>query len=231
MRRRYLAIALPILVALLVAYVAGAAGSAHHAKQAAPKPPPSSQQTTTSRITTPPTTTAALTTTKPRATPSPRATAAAHTTQAVITATRTDCRWRLYHDGAIGTDRSCAPGLINPAVVGHTAQTVCNRAWLASANRLESPPQTKGQLLIEYQLPGNPLTYVAARVIPVEDGGSSTSPLNVYPLPINGWGGQETRTLVADQLHDEICADRITVAQAASMLEGDWLSNGLPDNN
>ena len=146
-------------------------------------------------------------------------------------AIRTDCRWRLYHDGAIGTDPSCAPGLINPAVVGHTAQTVCNRAWLASANRLESPPQTKGQLLIEYQLPGNPLTYVAARVIPVEDGGSSTSPLNVYPLPINGWGGQETRTLVADQLHDEICADRITVAQAASMLEGDWLSNGLPDNN
>ena len=66
--------------------------------------------------------------------------------------------------------------------------------------------------------------------MPVEDGGSPTSPLNLYPLPLNGYGGQ-TREMVADQLHDEICSHKITVAQAANTLEGDWLSNGLPDDD
>ena len=34
--------------------------------------------------------------------------------------------------------------------------------------------------------------------------------------------------MVADQLHNEICSHRITIAQAAKTLEGDWLSKGLP---
>ena len=113
----------------------------------------------------------------------------------------------------------------------NTAQTVCNRAWVATASRLQPSQTTLDRLLIEYQLPGNPVTYALARVIPVEDGGSATSPLNLYPLPLNGFGGQQTRTVVANQLHDEICAHKITIAQAAKTLEGDWLSKGLPDND
>jgi hypothetical protein len=37
--------------------------------------------------------------------------------------------------------------------------------------------------------------------------------------------------MVADHLHDEICSHKITVADAARTLEGDWLSKGLPDDD
>ena len=55
--------------------------------------------------------------------------------------------------------------------------------------------------------------------------------MNLYPLPLNGFGGQQTQTVVANQLHDEICSHKITIAQAARTLEGDWLSKGLPNND
>jgi hypothetical protein len=60
---------------------------------------------------------------------------------------------------------------------------------------------------------------------------AAAPPAPRYPLPLNGFGGQQTRTLVADQLHDEICSHKITVAQAAKTLESGWLSRGLPDDD
>jgi hypothetical protein len=68
-------------------------------------------------------------------------------------------------------------------------------------------------------------------VVPVEDGGSPTSPLNLYPLPIEGYGGAETQAIIADQLHQQICVGKTSVQRAAQLLEGDWLSQGLPDDD
>jgi hypothetical protein len=137
----------------------------------------------------------------------------------------------LYPDGAIGTDPGCAPGALAPAVPGHLGQTICRPTWLAAAERRQPPKILKDRLLIAYQLPGSPATYVIVQVVPVNDGGSATSPLNLYPLPIYGYGGQKTRTMVTDQLHSEICSHKITVGAAANILERDWLSAGLPDDD
>ena len=116
-------------------------------------------------------------------------------------------------------------------MVGHIGRTICNESWVAAASRVRPPPSTRGKLLIEYRLPGNPVTYTVAHVIPVQDGGSPTSPQNLYPLALTGYGGQETHTAVAKRLNDEICDHRITVAQAARTLKDDWLSRGLPDDD
>ena len=149
----------------------------------------------------------------------------------MITAKRTNCRWRRYRDGAISADPHCAPGELEPTAVGRPGPTVCSQDWVATTSSRQPPPSTLEKLLIEYQLPGNPVTYTLARVIPVEDGGSPTSAQNLYPLSLNGFGGEETRALVAGQLHDEICAHKITVGQAATTLEGDWLARGLPNRD
>jgi hypothetical protein len=204
--RRYL-IAFATLGALLVIHAVGPAGGARHT--AGSKAVPSAQRSGTAST----------------------QTAMATRTTPTVTTRRTHCDWRRYADGAIGPDPDCAPGTVNPAVPGHVGQTICNRAWLATARRLQPSRSTKDGLLIEYRLPGNPATYVVAHVVPAEDGGSPTSALNLYPLPLNGYGGQETRTLVADQLHVELCSHKITVADAAKKLEGDWLSTGLPDHD
>jgi hypothetical protein len=222
-----LAITISTLVALVVAgYLIVSGGSGRHAHA----------QTTPSVL--PPAQQAAGTTTQPGTTvpansPAPTIPAPIGQTSTVITATRTDCRWRQYRDGAISADPSCAPGKLDPAVAANIRQTVCSAAWVTATSRLQPPTSSQAldKLVIEYQLPGNPVTYTLARVVPVEDGGSPTSPLNVYPLPLNGFGGQPTRTAVTEQLHDEICSHRITIAQAAKTLEGDWLSKGLPDDD
>jgi hypothetical protein len=225
--KRFLAVAFPILALLVVLYVIGSAGSARPTTSASPRLLPPAQQAATTASS--PTTTRQVT---PR--PTPIAVPADSTgpqTTTVITANRTDCRWQRYRDGAIGTDPRCAPGELDPAVSGNTAPTVCSAAWVTAASHRQPPPSTLDKLLIEYQLPGNPVTYALARIIPVEDGGSATSAENLYPLPLNGYGGQQTRTAVANQLHDEICSHKITVMQAAKTLEGDWLAKGLPDRD
>ena len=210
--RRLLAAAVSILVTLAVLYVIGSAGSARRTKAMTTSLPAAQQ--------------AARTASRPSRTGA--STAHAIT---VITATRTDCHWRQYRDSAIASDPACAPGKLDPTVTGNLAQTVCNPAWVAAASQIQPPLIALDKLLIEYQLPGNPVTYALARVIPVEDGGSPASPLNLYPLPLNGFGGQQTQTVVANHLHDEICSHKITIAQAAQTLQGDWLSKGLPNND
>lgn len=150
---------------------------------------------------------------------------------ATITRTRPICRWRRYGDGAISADPRCAPGELDRAVGGRLAQTICNPGWVTATSKLSPSPRTKARLLIDYALPGNPVTYVIARVVPVQDGGSPTSARNLYPLPLNGFGAERTRAEIAETLHDRICSHETTLAQAARTLEGDWLSHGLPDDD
>ena len=204
--RRYLPIALVILVALIVISRISSADSTRNTAHAAAEPTPAPRQP--AGVSTPTTT--------------------ATQTRTSTTARRTDCHWRRFRDGAIGTDPGCAPGQLDAGAAGRLGQTICNEAWVAGASRVQPPPNTKDKLLIEYGLPGNPAVYTVAQVIPVEDGGSPSSPRNFYPLALSGYGGQETRAQVAEELHDEICDHKITVTQAARTLEGDWLSRGLP---
>jgi hypothetical protein len=156
---------------------------------------------------------------------------AAHATGASMTRTRPICRWRRFSDGAISADPRCASGELDPVVRGRLAQTVCNASWVAATSKRLPSASTKNRLLIDYALPGNPVMYVIARVVPVQDGGSPTSARNLYPLPLNGFGAERTRAEIAQTLHDRICSHEITVAQAAWTLEGDWLSHGLPDDD
>lgn len=215
--RRYLVLVLPLIVMVAVLYVIVSTGGARHAKSTSPRLLPPVHQ-------------AATTTSPAPITGAPPARPTNTQTTAPITAPRTNCRWRHYHDGAIGSDPDCAPGELDSAVTANTARTICRQAWVAAASKLQPSATTLEKLLIEYQLPGNPATYAVARVIPVEDGGSPTGTLNLYPLPLNGYGGQATRAVVAAQLHDEICSHKITVTQAAKTLKGDWLSGGLPNH-
>jgi hypothetical protein len=205
--RRYL-IAVAALLALAVIHMIVSAGSTLEANSAASQPVSRAQ---------------------PTATASTRRRTATQALANIVT--RLECRWRRYADDAIGTDPDCAPGALNPAVPGHVEQTICSRAWAATAESAQPSSTFKDELLIDYQLPGNPATYVVAHVVPVEDGGSATGALNLYPLPLDGYGGQMTRTMVADQLHDDICSHKITTAHAAQALEGDWLPAGLPDDD
>jgi hypothetical protein len=138
-----------------------------------------------------------------------------------------ECFYLTYADGAVSPDPRCSPGAINPTAAAHPHTTLCNPA---SLTRLSKPaPKINNELLSRYG--ANPSAYVPAYVVPPQDGGSPTNPANEWPEPLNGWGSFHTRDPVVDRLHDQICTGKETVAAAAQLLERDWLSQGIPDDD
>ena len=92
-------------------------------------------------------------------------------------------------------------------------------------------PRLKIAMMIRYGSAGNPSTYVLDQLVPVEDGGSPTAPENLWPILRQGWGGALTQAVVANAVHAQICAGKVTVGQAAELFEGDWLRRGIPDTD
>lgn len=142
------------------------------------------------------------------------------------------CRYREFPDGAIGADPSCTPGALNPAAVANPENTICRQAYERELAESEVADQAlKAEMMIRYGSAGNPSTYVVAQRVPAADGGGPADPRNLWPMPRYGWGGALTESAVANALHDQICNRRVTVPEAARLLEGDWLSLGIPDED
>ncbi len=147
-------------------------------------------------------------------------------------AEKSGCDYRRFPDGAFGADPRCTPGALNPAAVADPGRTICRGRYLSELEVAEAPVESlKSQMMIRYRSAGNPSTYVLAQVIPAEDGGSPTDLKNLWPMPLEGWGGALTEAAVAYSLHERICRGRVSVTQAARLLEGDWLRGGIPDDD
>jgi hypothetical protein len=166
------------------------------------------------------------------------ATAGSHTTVTqTVTSTVTvpqapqviKCHERAHADGAIVADPSCSPGQLEPTAVTNPKGTVCKYMYLAALGQEAAKVEEQlPQQLLRYGLPGNPSTYMMAFVVPLQDGGAPVL-ANAFPLQVSGFGGVQTRQLVAQELHHQICAGTTTVTAAARLMEGDWLRYGLPD--
>jgi hypothetical protein len=76
-------------------------------------------------------------------------------------------------------------------------------------------------LLDRYQATEPSASYVLDDLVAIEDGGSPTDPRNMWPQPI---AQAQQKTAIDEYLHREICAGKLTVGQAARVLEGDWLA-------
>lgn len=147
-------------------------------------------------------------------------------------ASRPSCHYRGFRDGAIGADPNCTPGVLNPAAVTDPGRTICRQSYLRRIDAAGTHVQSlKIAVMIRYGSPGNPVTYVLAQRVPAEDGGSPTAPKNLWPMPLEGWGGALTEAAVAHSLHVQICERKLTVTKAARLLEGDWLRGGVPDDD
>ncbi len=160
------------------------------------------------------------------------ATAAVTSWAAAARAGQSTCRYRRFADGAIGADPRCTSGALNPAAVADPYETICRRRYLTMLMKVEPSVQgLKVPLMIRYGSSGNASTYVLAQRVPAEDGGSPTSSNNLWPMPVDGWGGALTESAVANSVHEQICEGKVTVRQAARFLEGDWLRRGIPDDD
>jgi hypothetical protein len=149
----------------------------------------------------------------------------AHTPAMVSAATggKAECRYRAFPDGAIVPDPACTPGALNPAAVADPRHTICTPGY---AGRMRPPVSYTEPLkvteMVEYDSPGPPSAYEEDHLVAIEDGGSSRDPRNLWPEYLYGPGGALEKDQAEDRVHELICAGRITVAQGARLLEGDW---------
>jgi hypothetical protein len=129
-------------------------------------------------------------------------------------------------------DPSLTPGALNPDVTQDNIQiTICVTGW---TDTIRPSADYTGTLevaqIAEYEYEDvNPGDYEEDHLIPLELGGAPTDPRNLWPeprtaaLPDGREAGAETKDRFENQLHSEVCAGAMTLAEAQAMIGTQWV--------
>jgi hypothetical protein len=128
----------------------------------------------------------------------------------------------VEHDGL--PDRACTPGATDPAVTqANVATTICRIGYTKTVR----PPYSvthpiKIERMRAYGVGGSLSGYELDHLIPLEVGGAPSDVANLWPEPLTGSHGALAKDVVERQLHDDVCAHRISLADAQRRFAVDW---------
>jgi hypothetical protein len=122
-------------------------------------------------------------------------------------------------------DPSCTPGATNPAVTqANIDQTICTSGWTETVRPPESYTEPlKYQQMAAYGFTGSAGNYEEDHLIPLELGGSPTSPQNLWPEP---GASPNPKDSVESAANHAVCAGRLTLAAAQRAMATDWITLG-----
>jgi hypothetical protein len=128
---------------------------------------------------------------------------------------------------AIGTglysrpDPTCTPGALNPAVTQATIdQTICVEGWTATVRPPENiTEQEKAASMAAYGDSGSLGDYEYDHFVPLELGGATNDPRNLWPEPGASPNPKDT---VEYELRQKVCDGQITVAEAQHEIVTNW---------
>jgi hypothetical protein len=134
---------------------------------------------------------------------------------------------------AIGTglysrpDPACTPGALNHAVRQATIdRTICVDGWTETVRPPESiTEQEKAASMAAYGDTGSMGEYEYDHFVPLELGGATNDPRNLWPEP---GGSPNPKDAVEDELHQEVCDSQISLAQAQREIVTNWVSLAQP---
>ena len=125
------------------------------------------------------------------------------------------------------------PGTVNPSVTPATlATTICKSGWATSVR----PPSayTSALKIIQIREYGytdtNTRDYQEDHLVPLEVGGATRDPANLWPQPNLTVLADGTRIEASqkdnleDYLHAEVCAGRMPLTDAQRLIAGDWFA-------
>ncbi|MGH7173805.1 MAG: hypothetical protein ACRELG_26280 [Gemmataceae bacterium] len=124
-------------------------------------------------------------------------------------------------------DPSRTPGAINPEVTqARIFETICVRGW----TRTVRPPEEYTYHLKREQL--RDWGYVVQQtrdfeedhLIPLELGGSPTSPRNLWPEPWHGPWNAHVKDRLENYLHEQVCAGGMPLREAQREIAQDWIA-------
>ena len=130
---------------------------------------------------------------------------------------------------AIGTglysrpDPACTPGALNPAVTqGTIDHTICVEGWTDTVRPPESvTEQEKAASMAAYGDSGPMSGYEYDHFVPLELGGATNDPRNLWPEPGASPNPKDT---VEDELRGEVCDGRLSVARAQREIVTNWVA-------
>jgi hypothetical protein len=154
--------------------------------------------------------------------PAPTSTSIASPTDTTTTTTApaTSCHMR-----GVLPDPVCTPGAADPRVTQENiAQTICVSGYTATVR----PPTSyttplERELIVRYGLSLTPQQTELDHLIPLELGGDPRDVRNLWPEPRRSAGGRaEDKDTIENALHRDVCAGRISLAEAQRRIATDW---------
>jgi hypothetical protein len=136
---------------------------------------------------------------------------------------------------AIGTglysrpDPACTPGALNPAVTQATIdRTICVEGWTATVRPPESiTEQEKAASMAAYGDTGSLGDYEYDHFVPLELGGATNDPRNLWPEP---GASPNSKDAVESDLRQEVCDGQVTLAQAQREIVTNWTRLAQPSS-
>ena len=136
---------------------------------------------------------------------------------------------------AIGTgldsrpDRSCTPGALNPAVTQATIdRTICVEGWTTTVRPPESvTEQEKAASMAAYGDTGSLADYEYDHFVPLELGGATNDPRNLWP---ESGASPNPKDTVENELRQKVCDGQIPLAEAQHEIVTNWVRLAQPSS-
>jgi hypothetical protein len=122
-------------------------------------------------------------------------------------------------------DPTCTPGATDPAVTQATIdQTICVSGWTSTVRPPEGYTENlKREQMLAYGDTNRISDYEEDHLIPLELGGSPTSPQNLWPEPE---ASPNPKDAVEDAARSAVCDGRMTLAAARQAIAANWIGFG-----
>jgi hypothetical protein len=122
-------------------------------------------------------------------------------------------------------DPNCTPGATDPTVTrANIDRTICTKGWTSTVRPSEDYTETlKRQQMVAYSETGPLSDYEEDHLIPLELGGSPTSPQNLWPEP---GASPNPKDAVEDVANAAVCDGRMTLASAQQAIASNWIAFG-----
>lgn len=120
-------------------------------------------------------------------------------------------------------DPTCTPGALNPAVSQATiGRTICVSGWTATVRPPESITESeKAASLAAYGDGGGLGEYEYDHLVPLELGGATNDPRNLWPEP---GSSPNLKDDVEFSLREQVCAGSLSLARAQREIASDWVA-------
>ena len=120
-------------------------------------------------------------------------------------------------------DPRCTPGALNPQVTQATVgRTICRSGWTSTVRPPESITEPeKRASMASYGDRGPIGDYEYDHFVPLELGGATNDPRNLWPEP---GASPNPKDAVEDELNGKVCDGQMTLAEAQRAIVSNWVT-------